>query len=66
VGCICGLGRNLKKNSKIVFFPSFACCKGWIQKDNLNDSKPEFWIFSKIEVWIMSQGFETNGFELKV
>jgi hypothetical protein len=25
-------------------------------KGNLNDSKPDFWVFSKIGIWTMIQG----------
>jgi hypothetical protein len=34
-------------------------------KGNLNDFKPDFWVVSKIGIWMMIQGFRSNKFELK-
>jgi hypothetical protein len=34
-------------------------------KGNLNDFKPDFWVFSKIGIWTMIQGFRSNKVELQ-
>jgi hypothetical protein len=35
-------------------------------KGKLNDFKPDFWVFSKIGIWIMIQGFRSNKVELQI
>jgi hypothetical protein len=35
-------------------------------KGNLNDFKPDFWVFSKIGIWTMTQGFRSNKAELQI
>jgi hypothetical protein len=35
-------------------------------KGNLNDFKPDFWVFSKIGIWMMIQGFRSNKDELQI
>jgi hypothetical protein len=45
-------GRKVEKNIRIRIL-NFDCCLYGFKKENLNDFKPEFWIFSKIGVWTL-------------
>jgi hypothetical protein len=60
------LGQTKDKNSKEIIGFLFGQLKWMDSKINLNDFKPKFWTFLKIEIWTLVQRFKSNNFELKV